>query len=161
MNHNTWVAAGFVMLVTNLPASTWPVERILWLYRLRWQIELQFKRMKSLMHFDHLRAKDPQLVQTYLLGKLIGALLLDQLVHQVEEQDTAAFQSLQHPISIWRLQAILWHTIHDLVIGPLLLSRILELWPKLCRYFCDTRRSRCQQLAWARSILRRFSPDAL
>lgn len=157
MSHNTWLAAGFVMLVTNLPLETWPVERILWLYRMRWQVELQFKRMKSLLQLDHLRAQDPRLVQTYLLGKLLAALLLDQLVGRAVEQAPAGFQSLRRPLSLWRLQALLWQGIRALVVGQLSLWRILSVLPKLRRYLCDSPRKRCQQLAWARSILHRLS----
>lgn len=157
MSHNTWVATGFVMLVTNLPQETWPVERILWLYRARWQIELQFKRMKSLMQLGNLRAQDPRLVQTYLLGKLLLALLLDAWVQQAEQQDPAAFQALHRPLSLWRLQALLWQALRDLIVGQLSLLRILTLLPKLRRYLCDTPRKRCQQLAWARAILHRLS----
>ena len=101
---NTLLAAGFVLLLTNLPAATWDPTRILFVYRLRWQIELQFKRLKSLLHFDHLRAQDPQLVQTYLLAKLLAALLLDRLVQQTEADNPELFASLQRPVSIWRLQ---------------------------------------------------------
>lgn len=59
---NTLLAAGFVLLISNLPIDLWPPSRVLYLYRLRWQVELQFKRMKSLLYFDHLRAQDPRLV---------------------------------------------------------------------------------------------------
>ncbi len=49
------------------------------LYRLRWQIALAFKRLKSLIHIDELRAFDPDLAQTYLLAKLLGAVLVDAI----------------------------------------------------------------------------------
>ena len=70
------LAAGFVMVVSNLPDPLWTASDILALYRLRWQIELLFKRLKSLLCFDHLRATDPQLAQVYLLTKILTALLL-------------------------------------------------------------------------------------
>jgi len=47
------------------------------LYRLRWQIEIAFKRLKSLLRIDELRAFDPVLAQTYLLAKLLAAVLVD------------------------------------------------------------------------------------
>jgi hypothetical protein len=63
-NHHTpdersLFVAGFVLLLTNLPAAAWPIDCVLRLYRFRWQIELAFKRMKGLIHLDHLRCKDP------------------------------------------------------------------------------------------------------
>lgn len=154
---HTLIAAGFVLLVTNLPSELWPVERVLYLYRLRWQIELQFKRMKSLLCFDHLRAQDPRLVQTYLLAKLLAAVLLDRLVQQVEEQHPDLFGSLQRPVSLWRLHALLWSGIRAWIIGPISLDHIFLALPWLGRYLRDAPRSRLQQLAWARRFLVRLS----
>jgi hypothetical protein len=49
------------------------------LYRLRWQIEMTFKRPKGLLDLGHVPAKDPQLAQSYLFAKLLAALLLENL----------------------------------------------------------------------------------
>jgi IS4 transposase len=54
---------------------------VLELYRVRWQIELFFKRCKGLLHFDQLRAFDPHLVRTYCLAKLIEVALI-QCLHE-------------------------------------------------------------------------------
>lgn len=154
---NTLLAAGFVLLISNLPANLWPPCRILYLYRLRWQIELQFKRMKSILCFDHLRAQEPRLVQTYLLAKLLAAVLLDRLVQQAEEQHRQLFQSLQRPVSLWRLQLLLWAAIGDWIVGSLSIDRVFAALPWLHRYLRDSPRSRIQQLAWARRFLIRLS----
>lgn len=157
LNANTWLAAGFVILVTNLPTDTWEAARVLWLYRLRWQIELRFKQLKSLLQLDHLRAQDPRLAQTYLLAKLLAALLLEQLVQQTQKQVPDWFLSTKRPVSLWRLQALFWWGLRQWVAGSISLVRILAALPTLQRYVCDPPRSRCQQLAWARSIIRRLS----
>ena len=47
------LAAGFMVLVTSLPAAI-PAGEICAAYRLRWQVELAFKRLKSLLHIDRL-----------------------------------------------------------------------------------------------------------
>ena len=52
---------------------------VLELYRLRWPIACAFKRLKSLLHRDALRAFDPPRAQTYLLATLLGALLVAAL----------------------------------------------------------------------------------
>jgi Transposase DDE domain len=153
---DTLLAAGFVLLLTNLPAHTGEAARVAWLYRLRWQVELYFKRLKSLLQFDQLRAKDPRLVQTYLLGKLLAALLLDQLLQATEEQQPDWFAAPQRPVSLWRLSALLWAGLRDLLVGRFSLARILAALPYLRRYLCDPPRHRAQQLAWARHVLRRF-----
>jgi hypothetical protein len=72
-------AADYVLLFTTVPEEQLTPEAALELYRFRWQIELTFKRLKTLLHLDELPAKDPELAQTYLLGKLLAALLIEDL----------------------------------------------------------------------------------
>ena len=72
-------AAGFVAVVTDLPHEELSCLQVLELYRMRWQIELAFKRIKSIVGFKRLRAKDDDLCQTYLLTKILGALVIDEL----------------------------------------------------------------------------------
>ncbi|MBI3496227.1 MAG: IS4 family transposase [Proteobacteria bacterium] len=72
-------AAGYVLLLTSLDAASFTAADILALYRLRWQIELLFKRLKSLLHLDQLPAKDPDLARCWIYAKLIAALLLEEM----------------------------------------------------------------------------------
>jgi hypothetical protein len=51
------IAAEYVMLATSLSENAYPASEILALYRLRWQIELAFKRLKTLLRIDCLPAK--------------------------------------------------------------------------------------------------------
>jgi hypothetical protein len=76
---NTLEAASYVFVLTSLPASRIRAVDALALYRFRWQIELAFKRLKSLLHLDVLLAYDERLAQTTLYAKLLAALLLDDL----------------------------------------------------------------------------------
>jgi len=69
-------AAAYAFLLTTLPVDRGNDEEVADLYRLRWQVELLFKRLKSLLNLDALRAKDPALARSYLLGKIIGAVLI-------------------------------------------------------------------------------------
>ena len=73
-------AADWLVLLTTLEATSFPVERVTALYRLRWQIELAFKRLKSQARLADLQAKDPQLARACILAKLILTLLADRLV---------------------------------------------------------------------------------
>lgn len=72
-------AASFVFLLTTVPRAEATAVFLSELYRVRWQIELVFKRWKSLLQLDALRAKDPRLARAYLLAKLLAASLTDQL----------------------------------------------------------------------------------
>ena len=72
-------AADYVLIMTTLTEAAADAAEILAGYRLRWQIEIAFKRLKGLLHIDELRAFDPDLAQTYLLAKLLGAVLVDAI----------------------------------------------------------------------------------
>lgn len=148
----TLLAAGFILLLTNLPSELWSASLVFQLYRIRWQIELHIKRLKSILHLDHLTALDPELAQTYLLGKFLIALVLDKLTELVAKQVPDWFTSLQRPISLWRLTRLLWQMITDLLAHfP---SAMLQVpLSDLKRLLCDTPRRRRQKLAEARYLL--------
>jgi IS4 transposase len=74
------IAAEYVVLATSLlPEAEFPAEEVLAVYRLRWQIELAFKRLKSLLHIDKLRTKTEAGTRCWLYAHLIVALLGDDL----------------------------------------------------------------------------------
>jgi hypothetical protein len=75
-------AVEYVLLFTTLAANRLEAAAVLELYRFRWQIELAFKRLKSLFGFAALPAKDDGLGRTFLLAKILGALLIDRLSHR-------------------------------------------------------------------------------
>ena len=78
-NPKTLKAAAFFLVLTSVPQAVLSAEKVLELYRLRWQIEMAFKRMKGLLHLGELPVKDPQLAHGYLCAKLLGALMLEDL----------------------------------------------------------------------------------
>jgi hypothetical protein len=72
-------AAEFMIIGTSLPVEGYPAGEILAAYRLRWQIELAFKRLKSLLRIDKLPAHTNLGAQSWLYPHLILALLCDDL----------------------------------------------------------------------------------
>src|ERR1039457_6107731 len=72
-------AAQYFFLWTTLPSS-WSRTKVLELYRCRWQIELAFKRMKSIMGLGHLPKKDPESCRAWLHGKLFTSLLVERMI---------------------------------------------------------------------------------
>ncbi len=159
VDQRTLFAAGFVVVITNLASDAWEAAQAIELYRLRWQIELACKRLKSLLHLDHLRAQDPVLAQVYLLGKLLAALILDELMGTIAAHHAAWFSSVDRPLSPWRLQALLLDALHTAVRGAITFQRILAGLPQLERYLCDSPRKRRQQAASARRLLRALQPN--
>jgi hypothetical protein len=72
-------AARYFFVWTTLPSS-WSRKQVLELYRTRWQIELAFKRMKSIMGLGHLPKKDPESCRAWLHGKLLTSLLVERMI---------------------------------------------------------------------------------
>jgi len=71
--------AGYVMLVTTVPPERLTAALCLQAYRLRWQIELQFKRWKSLCGFDRLPNYRDDTILAWLYAKLLLGVLLDRM----------------------------------------------------------------------------------
>jgi hypothetical protein len=69
----------YVFVLTNLEAEAWSATNILELYRCRWQIELAFKRLKSLLKLGHLPKKDPDSARAWMQLKLLLALVIEKL----------------------------------------------------------------------------------
>jgi hypothetical protein len=65
-----------------IPAESWSAAQVLELYRCRWQIELAFKRLKSLLQLGQLPKQDPASARAWLQLKLLLALLIERLCHQ-------------------------------------------------------------------------------
>jgi hypothetical protein len=78
-------AAKYILLLTSLPAAVFPPTDILALYRFRWQIELAFKRFKSLAGLDQLPAKNPELARAWIYARLIVALIAERIAGQVPD----------------------------------------------------------------------------
>jgi len=83
INPNSLVAAEFLILGTSLPRDGYPASEVLAAYRLRWQIELAIKRLKSLLHIDTLPAHTDRGARSWLYPHLILALLCDDLTQDL------------------------------------------------------------------------------
>ena len=74
--------AKYVIVFTTLPKNKFSASSILQWYRLRWQIELIFKRLKSLAGLGHLPKYDDASSRAWLYGKLLVGLLVEKLITQ-------------------------------------------------------------------------------
>jgi hypothetical protein len=79
----TWEYAKYVAVFTTDLATL--TETLLEWYRVRWQIELTFKRFKSLAQLGHLPKYDAQSSRAWLYGKLFVALLTQKLIRTGRE----------------------------------------------------------------------------
>lgn len=73
-------AAEAIWILTTLDSAQLPAIAVMGMYRLRWQIELLFKRLKSLLHLDTLPSREGPTAKTWMLARLIAAGLAQRLV---------------------------------------------------------------------------------
>lgn len=81
---DTLALAGYVCVLTSLPKRVLSLRQVLDLYRCRWQIELAFRRLKSLLAVGHLPKKDPASCRAWMQAKVLIALLTDKLILESE-----------------------------------------------------------------------------
>lgn len=81
----TLEAAGYTFAFSTLSTAALSAQSILEIYRGRWQIELVFKRLKSIMGLGHLKKTDVEGAKAWLHGKLMAAFLVEALISAGEK----------------------------------------------------------------------------
>lgn len=94
----TLEAARFIFVLTNLAATAVSATQVLALYNLRWQIEMKFKTVKSVLHLGHVPVRSSELLRVYVLAKLLVAVLIDQFIFSAE-----SFPPCGYPITTTEL----------------------------------------------------------
>lgn len=87
---HTLRAAGWMILITSLEKSEYSGETICDLYRLRWRIELAFKRLKSQIGLKGPPGKDESAARAFVLAHLLMILLLEPLTDGFEDSPPQA-----------------------------------------------------------------------
>ncbi len=99
LSKESWEAAQYFFAWTTLPHS-FSRHQILQLYRSRWQIELAFKRMKSIMGLGHLPKKDPASCRAWLHGKLFTSLLVERMIGAARTFSPWGYELAEPPESL-------------------------------------------------------------
>jgi hypothetical protein len=84
VNDATWRNCEYVMVFTTAPATAMGAVEALDLYRVRWQIELAFKRFKQLAALGHLPKRDAASCRSWFYAKLLAVLLTEKLLDAAE-----------------------------------------------------------------------------
>jgi hypothetical protein len=105
-------AASWVMVFTTVPRSRMKARRVLEVYRLRWQAELEVKRDKSIGGLDRLPNFRSDTIATWLQAKLLIQLVAKKIaslaeafppsvadwnVHAIDERTASRFRSVARP----------------------------------------------------------------
>ena len=80
LREQTLQAAAYVMILTSLPKNEWKTQAVLELYRCRWQIELAFKRLKTLLQAGHVPKSRDASARAWMQAKILTALLIENLL---------------------------------------------------------------------------------
>lgn len=96
----TLIYAKYVILFTTFPVADFTPEGVLECYRLRWQVELTFKRFKSLAELGHLPKLDDDSAQAWLYGKLFTVLLIEKLIRHAGSISPWGYELQNHLASI-------------------------------------------------------------
>jgi hypothetical protein len=78
----TLLYAEYIIVFTTFSESDFTAAEVMRWYRLRWQIELVFKRFKQIAQLGHLPKYDDESAQAWLYGKLFIALMAEKLIQQ-------------------------------------------------------------------------------
>jgi Transposase DDE domain len=84
LSRRAWFLAGYFYVWTDTPQEILDAASVLSWYRCRWQIELCFKRMKSILGLGELPKKTDASCRAWLHGKMLVALLLERILHEAE-----------------------------------------------------------------------------
>jgi hypothetical protein len=130
--------AGFVLLVTTLPAPSWSPEHLLELYRARWQIEVLFKRIKQVLSLHLLPAQTPQGAQAMICALLVAWMLIEDEVEHLRRQMSDG-EPVDCPISSWLLAHLAFDGLRKALEGHWTNSRLRALLPELRRVLVERR----------------------
>jgi len=82
VNDETVELYDYFFVITSITRNVLSAVEILAIYRYRWQTELAFKRLKTILGLGHLPKFDPESSKAWLHGKIMVALLTSSIVEK-------------------------------------------------------------------------------
>jgi hypothetical protein len=80
MNATSKELAGYTLILTTIANEELSTEGVMEIYRHRWQIELYFKRLKSLLDAGHVPKSNDASAKGWMQAKTLSALLLERIM---------------------------------------------------------------------------------
>ena len=129
--------AKFVVVITALPDEI-SADEIISLYRLRWQVEIYFKRLKSIIDFGNVPLRREDSIMTWLNGKLMISLLIEQMISEVSFPP-----ELTENRSIWREIKLIYRMIRDNILS---LGKLLSYFSSIAEILKIEKRKKLRKL---------------
>ncbi len=140
----TLEVAGWMLLITTLDVTRWPMVDVLWLYRARWQIELVFKRMKQLLQLNQIRSQQVVSAEATVRALLIAWALHEDVTQLLRTTLAIAGQTWYTPLSSWLLSGVSLDLLRHQVGGFWTVQQLYHCLARLHR-FLDQRGGRLHQ----------------
>lgn len=147
--------AGWILLITTLPAVDWSAQDVLRLYRARWQIELFFKRLKQLLRLSLLRCVRIQSVQASIRLLLVAWALHQEVADELRASLLNAAQLLSAAESVASPEPLLPQAL-DQAGSTLAAEEVVSSW-RLCDLCLETLRQQVRG-HWSQARLRACVP---
>jgi hypothetical protein len=158
----TLLVAGWVLLITTLPARRWDAQAVLRLYRARWQVELVFKRMKSILRLGALRGRTRASIEAQVLALLVAWALQTAEAAWVRQQLARLGHAAGDILSSWTLTVLSVDVLRQQVRGSWGQARLHTCLPQLQRFLTSRlRHDRPHQETAVRAWLERRPPPHL
>jgi Transposase DDE domain len=138
---DTLEVAGWVLVLTTLVVPTWTTEDILRAYRIRWQIELVFKRMKSVLGLGALRGRTRASLEAAIYALLIAWLLQASEAARMRQVLRTLAPTTQRVVSSWVLTTLHVDVLQQQVRGSWGAQRVQACLPQLQRYLTSAGRN--------------------
>lgn len=133
----------YVVLITTVPINRLSAEELIELYRLRWQIELNFKREKTIAGLEKIPTRLPETIYCWICAKYLGIELARRLAEPagpfppvssgVTPSASVSPRSPPRPPGfireIWRCTVLLWNTFRAALM-PLRICQLPEALPR-------------------------------
>ena len=120
----------YVVVATSVAEERLSTEQVLKLYRMRWQIELAFKRLKTIIGASELPCRDRESGLAWLHGKLVLALLVQALCNRGQELRLVAGESTGAESNDIRRHGNLWREMRVMlrIITGIINGEVNRLW---------------------------------
>ena len=83
LSDDTVFTHNYMFVITSLPSEI-SVDQILSCYRLRWKVELVFKRLKPLLGLGSIPTKTKEAGETWINGKILLSLLTEKYLGDID-----------------------------------------------------------------------------
>ncbi len=145
MSTLSWALARYLLVWTTL-GKEWSTREILDLYRARWQIELAFKRLKSLLGLGGLPKKDAASARSWLYAKLVLAMLVEKIIAYADARSSlpAEWEARR---SRWKEFGFVFRELGHSLLPAFGLLEMVQRWEQIKKFLIEERRQRRFQMA--------------